>query len=179
MSVASRNVGSARIELVVGDITLQDTGAIVNAANNQLSPGGGVSGAIHRKAGPGLWAECRELGGCATGDAKLTKGYDLKAKYVIHTVGPVYHGSPENPLQLESSYHSSMQVALQNGIKSIAFPSISTGIFGYPVAEAAAIALKTVRDFLTAHPRVELVRFVLFSEPDFKIYRDVMDELFR
>ncbi|NLY38006.1 MAG: O-acetyl-ADP-ribose deacetylase [Firmicutes bacterium] len=177
MSAVGKKIGAAKIELVVGDITLQDTDAIVNAANNRLAPGGGVSGAIHRAAGPGLWEECRKLGGCATGEAKITGGHNLKARHVIHTVGPVYSGSPGDPVQLGNCYRNSLQLALQNGLKTIAFPSISTGIFGYPVDKAAAVALQAVRDFLAQHSGIELVRFVLFSESDFEVYSSALSKL--
>ena len=176
MEVVTRHVGSSRIEIARGDITKQDTEAIVNAANKALSPGGGVSGAIHRAAGPELWEECRKLGGCGTGEAKISGGYRLQAKYVIHTVGPVYSGSEQDPLLLGNSYGSSLKAALKNGIKTIAFPSISTGIFGYPVADAASVALAAVRDFLELHPGIDLVRFVLFSEPDFSVYKKALAE---
>lgn len=123
-----------------------------NAANRKLEPGGGVSGAIHRAAGPSLWGECRLLNGCATGEAKITGGHRLKAKQVIHTVGPVYIGSEQDSLLLRQSYQNSLQVGLDNGVKPISFPSISTGIFGYPVCEAARIALQAVLDFVRTHP---------------------------
>lgn len=177
MEVVTRKVGAAKIEIVRGDITRQDTEAIVNAANNALSPGGGVSGAIHRAAGPELWEECRKLGGCETGEAKISGGYRLPARYVIHTVGPVYSGSEKDPLLLAGSYRNSLQVALEKKIKSVAFPSISTGIYGYPVAEAAAVALRAVHDFLSAQPGIELVRFVLFSDRDFKVYKEALEQL--
>ncbi len=164
-------VGNAKIELLEGDITDQDTDAIVNAANRTLLGGGGVDGAIHRAAGPQLLAECRTLGGCETGDAKITKGYKLKARHVIHTVGPIYHSSGKKaPDLLASCYRRSMEVASQNKLKSIAFPSISTGAYGYPMAEAAPIALKTVIDYLKAHPDIEKVRFVLFGQEAYQAY---------
>ncbi|MFC1525163.1 macro domain-containing protein, partial [Planctomycetota bacterium] len=147
----------SRIEIVQGDITRQAIDAIVNAANNELSPGGGVSGAIHRAAGGGLWNEAKTLGGCQTGQAKLTKGYKLKAKYVIHTVGPVYSGSSEDPKLLASSYRECLRLAASSGIKSIAFPAISTGVFGYPVGDAAKVALKTVADTLEKLSEIDLV----------------------
>lgn len=163
-------IGKSKLELIKDDITKQDTDAIVNAANQYLSPGGGVSGAIHRAAGPGLAEECKKLGGCKTGEAKITKGYNLKAKYVIHTVGPVYSGSDMDKINLAKCYQSSLLVAKQNKLKSISFPSISTGIFGYPVEEAAEIALKTICDFLKENSEIELVRMVLYSQKDYEIY---------
>jgi O-acetyl-ADP-ribose deacetylase (regulator of RNase III) len=161
------------LELVQGDITRQDTDAIVNAANTSLLGGGGVDGAIHRAAGPQLLAECRTLGGCATGDAKVTKGYQLKAKHVIHTVGPVYRrGSKEVQEPLASAYRRSLEVASNNGLKSLAFPSISTGAYGYPVEEASSIALSTVMTYLNEHEDIELVRFVLFSKEVLEAYEE-------
>ncbi len=167
----------SRIEIVQGDITRQAIDAIVNAANNELSPGGGVSGAIHRVAGGGLWNEAKTLGGCQTGQAKLTKGYNLKAKYVIHTVGPVYQGTVDDPRLLASSYRECLRLAASSGIKSIAFPAISTGVFGYPVGDAAKVALKTVVDTLEKLPEIDLVRFVLFSKQSFRVHQDTLREL--
>ena len=163
-------IRNSKLEIIKDDITKQDTDAIVNAANQYLSPGGGVSGAIHRAAGAGLAEECRKLGGCKTGEAKITKGYNLKAKYVIHTVGPVYSGSDMDKINLAKCYKNSLLIAKQNKLKSISFPSISTGIFGYPVEEAAEIALKTIYDFLKENPEIQLVRMVLYSQKDYKIY---------
>lgn len=171
-------VGSARIELVRGDITEQTTDAIVNAANSSLLGGGGVDGAIHRAGGPTILAECRKLGGCATGDAKITTGGKLKARHVIHTVGPVYRsGSRGEPDLLASAYRRSLEVARENRLHSLAFPSISTGAYGYPVDAAARIALRTVRDYLRAHSDVTLVRFVLFSASDLATYSEVLAEI--
>lgn len=171
-------VNNATLELVQGDITQQDIDAIVNAANPSLLGGGGVDGAIHRGAGPELLEECRTLGGCETGDAKITKGYNLKAKHVIHTVGPVYRrDGARAPELLASAYRRSMEVANANGLKSIAFPSISTGAYGYPLNEAAPIALKTVADFLKAHPEIELVRFVLFDGKTLGAYEEALKKL--
>jgi O-acetyl-ADP-ribose deacetylase (regulator of RNase III) len=164
-------INKSVLELVQGDITNQDTDAIVNAANTSLLGGGGVDGAIHRAAGPLLLAECRTLGGCATGDAKITKGYQLKAKHVIHTVGPVYRrGSKEIQELLASAYRRSLEVASKNGLKSVAFPSISTGAYGYPVEEASSIALSTVMTYLDEHEDIEMVRFVLFSKEVLEAY---------
>lgn len=163
---------AGRIELVQGDITRQDTDAIVNAANTTLLGGGGVDGAIHRAGGPAILAECRQLGGCDTGDAKITSGGRLPARHVIHTVGPVYRdgGGREADL-LASAYRRSLEVASANGVRSIAFPSISTGAYRYPIREAAHIAVETVAAYLRHHPEIELVRFVLFAEADLEIYR--------
>lgn len=158
-------INEAIVELLQGDITLQDTDAIVNAANSSLLGGGGVDGAIHRAAGPELLAETRLLGGCKTGDAKLSRGYRLTARYVIHAVGPIYReGDADVPRLLASAYRRSLQVAVEHGITSIAFPAISTGIYGYPLAEAAPTALNTTLDFLKADSQIRLVRFVLFTD---------------
>ncbi len=177
MESVGREFGQSKVEVVRGDITVQDTDAVVNAANRKLEPGGGVSGAIHRAAGPALWGECKHLGGCATGEAIITGGYHLKAKHVIHTVGPVYSGSEQDSVLLRNSYQGSLRVAVEHGLKSVAFPSISTGIFGYPVAEAAGVALQAVRDFLLDYSGIELVRFVLFSDSDFETYHSALQAL--
>src|SRR5678816_825451 len=154
---------AGRLELVRGDITQQDTDAIVNAANTTLLGGGGVDGAIHRAGGPAILAECRTLGGCATGDARITTGGKLRARHVIHTVGPVYRaGGAREAELLASAYRRSLEVASANGIRSLAFPSISTGAYRYPIRDAAGIALMTVTAYLRDHPEIELVRFVLF-----------------
>ena len=171
-------VGESTLELTEGDITQQDTEAIVNAANSSLLGGGGVDGAIHRAAGPELLAETQMLGGCATGEAKLTKGYRLKAKYVIHTVGPVYADAGRHAAdQLASAYRSSLRLASKSGIKSIAFPSISTGAYGYPIAEAARIALDTVAEYLEDHPNIQLVRFVLYGHAACQAYEKALKDL--
>jgi O-acetyl-ADP-ribose deacetylase len=152
-----------RIELAVGDITKLAADAIVNAANSLLLGGGGVDGAIHRAAGPGLLAECRGLGGCPTGEARLTGGHNLPARFVIHTVGPVWRGGAHGEAELLASCHRrSLEIARGLGCRTIAFPAISTGIYGYPVAEAAEIAVDTVREAIAAP--VDLVRFVLFND---------------
>ncbi len=168
-------IDGSTLELVQGDITQQETEAIVNAANPSLLGGGGVDGAIHRAAGPELLEECRKLGGCETGDAKITKGYRLKAKYVIHAVGPIYRKEGNRaPGLLASAYRRSLEVALENGIRSVAFPSISTGAYGYPLEEAAPMALKTVIEFLKAHPEIELVRFVLYDPRTYAAYEKAL-----
>jgi O-acetyl-ADP-ribose deacetylase len=156
-------VNQSIVEIVQGDIVDQDVDAIVNAANSSLLGGGGVDGAIHRAAGPELLAECRTLGGCPAGEARITRGYRLKARHVIHTVGPIYHGRPHEAELLASAYRSSLQLAAHHAIKTIAFPSISTGAYSYPLDQAAPIALRTVEDYLGAHPEIELVRFVLWD----------------
>jgi O-acetyl-ADP-ribose deacetylase (regulator of RNase III) len=171
-------IGNATLELVQGDITQQETDAIVNAANPSLLGGGGVDGAIHRSAGPELLEECRTLGGCETGDAKITKGYNLKAKHIIHTVGPVYRRDGERaPELLASAYRRSLEVASWNGLQSVAFPSISTGAYGYPLDEAAPIALGMVRDYLMDHPEIALVRFVLFDGKTLAAYEEALKKL--
>jgi O-acetyl-ADP-ribose deacetylase (regulator of RNase III) len=171
-------IGQATLELLQGDITDQDTDAIVNAANRTLLGGGGVDGAIHRAAGPQLLAECRNLAGCETGDAKITRGYNLKARHVIHTVGPVYHSAGKKaPELLASCYRRSLEVASANKLKSIAFPSISTGAYGYPLEEAAPIALKTVMDYLKNHLDIQLVRFVLFGQEAYGAYEKALKDL--
>lgn len=172
-------VNGAVIELVQGDITQQDTDAIVNAANQSLLGGGGVDGAIHRAAGPQLLAETRTLGGCQTGDAKITRGYNLKARHVIHAVGPVYRsGDPSIPALLASAYRRSLEVAVENHLQTIAFPAISTGIYGYPLEEVAPIALSAVYNFLAAHNQVKLARFVLFNAPAMAVFNMALQDLF-
>ncbi len=171
-------IGGTTLEILQGDITEQDTEAIVNAANRSLLGGGGVDGAIHRAAGPQLLEECRKLGGCETGDAKITKGYRLKARYVIHTVGPIYPAEGEKAGELLAScYRRSLEVARENGLQSIAFPSISTGAYGYPLQEAAPIALKTIMDYVRIHEEIRLVRLVLFVPEVYKAYEKALKEL--
>ena len=161
-----------RIRVVRGDITTQDVEALVNAANTSLLGGGGVDGAIHRAAGPGLLAECRTLGGCHVGDAKITRGFGLVAKWVIHTVGPVWQGGgAEEPKLLASAYRRSLEEAVKVGAKSVAFPAISTGAYGYPKEAAAKVAAAVVRDFLAMHPQIEEVRLVCFSEDSAQAHR--------
>jgi O-acetyl-ADP-ribose deacetylase (regulator of RNase III) len=170
-------IKQSRLELIQGDITHQDTDAIVNAANTSLLGGGGVDGAIHRAAGPELLAECRSLGGCPTGDAKITQGYRLKSRHIIHTVGPVYRGSPHDAELLASCYQRSLHLAALNHLRSVAFPSISTGAYGYPVDEAAPIALGVVVEFLNTPTSIELVRFVLFDRLTFQAYERALERL--
>lgn len=154
-----------RLQTVLGDITKQSVDAIVNAANCSLLGGGGVDGAIHRAAGPELLAECRMLHGCETGRAKITKGYKLPAKHVIHTPGPVWHGGNNGEAELLAScYRSCLTLASENGCKTVDFPSISTGVYHFPLDKAAAIASKTIKEYLDAHPEIERVRMVCFDE---------------
>lgn len=165
-----------RIELFKGDITKLKVDAIVNAANTSLLGGGGVDGAIHRAAGKALLDECRTLNGCETGDAKITKGYNLPAKYVIHTVGPVWHGGQlGEPEKLASCYRRSMQVAIENNVKTIAFPNISTGVYGFPKKEAAEIAINEISRFLTYHNAIEKVIFCVFDDDNFSIYHNLLN----
>jgi O-acetyl-ADP-ribose deacetylase (regulator of RNase III) len=165
------------IELIQGDITKLSGDAIVNAANNSLLGGGGVDGAIHRAAGPQLLEECRRLKGCRTGQAKITKGYQLPARYVIHTVGPVWRGGRmREEALLRDAYQNSLRLAAEHGLKTVAFPNISTGVYGFPKGRAAAIAIKTVMEFLNEHPEVEKVVFVCFDRENFEIYERALAE---
>jgi O-acetyl-ADP-ribose deacetylase (regulator of RNase III) len=165
----------SRIDIVRGDITKLDVDAIVNAANTTLLGGGGVDGAIHRAAGPALLAECRTLCGCKPGGAKLTRGYRLPARFVVHTVGPVWRGGQSGePKILANCYRNSLQLAVENEIKTIAFPAISCGAYGYPIPEAAQIALKTTRDFLATDDSIDKVVFVLWGEDIYDAYRRLL-----
>lgn len=164
-----------KIELYHGDITRLEVDAVVNAANTTLLGGGGVGGAIHRAAGPQLLAECRTLNGCATGSAKITKGYNLPARFVIHTVGPVWKGGNHGEAEkLASCYRWSLQLAVGNGLKTIAFPNISTGVYHFPKEQAARIALDEVTRFVEQHPEIEKVIFCVFDEENYQIYHKLM-----
>jgi O-acetyl-ADP-ribose deacetylase len=171
-------VGASTLELVEGDITRQDTDAIVNAANTALRPGGGVDGAIHRAGGPAIEAACRQLGGCPTGEARITTGGNLKARHVIHTVGPVYRdGRHREPELLASCYRESLKLASARGLKTIAFPSISTGVYGYPLADAARVAITAITGYLSQHPEIQQVRLVLFGSAAYQAYAEALEEL--
>lgn len=165
------------ITLYRGDITKLELDAIVNAANKTLLGGGGVDGAIHHAAGEKLLEECRTLYGCETGDAKITKGYKLPSKFVIHTVGPVFNGGAFNEAKkLSSCYKRSLEVAIENEIKTIAFPNISTGVYGYPKQEAAEIAIQTVKEFIVSNKSIEQVIFCVFDDENFKIYNNLLNQ---
>jgi len=166
---------SDRIELIRGDITTFKVDAIVNAANKSLLGGGGVDGAIHRAAGPDLEKECSKLDGCKTGDAKITKGYDLKAQYVIHTVGPIWMGGMKDEhALLASCYQNSLRLANEKKIRTVAFPGISTGVYGFPKDQAAFIALTETKRFLKKNSFPEKVLFVIFDEDNFKLYQSLL-----
>lgn len=173
-------VSQTTINLVGGDITRETVDAIVNAANSSLMGGGGVDGAIHRAGGPAILAECKEIrrtrGECATGEAVSTIAGNLPAKHVIHTVGPVWHGgSKGEPEKLASAYRNSLKEAVKLGVKSVAFPSISTGIYSYPVDKAAEIAIKTIAEFCKSNPQLEEVRFVLFDDTTFQAFKRALE----
>ena len=167
-----------KIEIIQGDITKQAVDAIVNAANCSLLGGGGVDGAIHRAAGPELLAECRTLGGCKTGEAKITKGYKLPARFVIHTPGPVWHGGNNGEAdKLRSCYRNCLVLASDNGCKTVDFPSISTGVYHFPLEKASEIAIKTISEYLFEHPEIERVRMVCFDERTKGFYEKVLEKL--
>ena len=167
-----------RIQVIQGDITRQEADAIVNAANTSLLGGGGVDGAIHRAAGPELLAECRTLHGCATGKAKITGGYRLPAKYVIHTPGPIWHGGGQGEeALLASCYRSCLELASENGCETVDFPSISTGVYHFPLERASGIAIGTIADYLAGHPEIRRVRMVCFDERTRDCYQRALDAL--
>jgi O-acetyl-ADP-ribose deacetylase len=171
---------AVRMTVVQGDITRQKVDAIVNAANERLLGGGGVDGAIHRAAGPELKEECRKIGGCPTGEARITKGYRLPARHVIHTVGPVWHGGDRGePEKLASCYRSTLRLAVENGVRTVAFPGISTGVYGYPLEDATRVAVTTVRACLADMPSIEEVRFVTFGDEATRTAERVLAELGR
>ena len=173
-------ISGKTLELIQGDITNETTDVIVNAANNGLRGGGGVDGAIHAAAGPSVMKECEAIGGCATGSAVITNAGNLKVRKIIHTVGPIYRaGKIHVRHNLVSAYESSLELAVKNGLKSISFPSISTGAYGYPIVEASRVALETIIKFLSERSGIELVRIVLFSERDFDAYSDMLRRLTR
>ena len=171
------NITKRRIKLIQADITTMEVDAIVTAANESLLGGGGVDGAIHCGAGPELLKECRTIGGCKTGQAKITNGYNLKAKYVIHTVGPVCRlGRNGEPQLLASFYRSCLQLTVENQIQTIAFPSISTGVYGYPILQASQIAVTEISYFLVNNPLIKQVSFVCFSSKDLYVFKSLLQE---
>lgn len=165
------------LEVERGDITLETTDAIVNAANARLAGGGGVDGAIHRAGGPEIMAECRKLGGCPTGFAVVTTAGKLKAKWVIHAVGPIHSGLPDDAKQLASAYRNSLKRAVEKKAESVSFPSISTGVYGYPIEEACPIALQTCAEFAQKTPTIRTIRFIVFSDKDFAVYIKHLERL--
>ncbi len=171
-------INNSILSLVEGDITNEETDAIVNAANTRLMGGAGVDGAIHRAGGPSIMEECRKIGGCPTGQAVITTGGNLKAKYVIHTVGPVYKdGTKGESKLLKSAYQESLKLASARRLKSISFPAISAGIYGYPINKAANIALRTAIDYLKEYTDIELIRFVLFGSKVYNIFSEELEKL--
>ena len=165
-----------RIELLQADITKLNVDAIVNAANSSLLGGGGVDGAIHRAAGPGLLEECRQLKGCKTGEAKITKGYLLPASYVIHTVGPVWHGGAHHERDLlKSCYANSVKIAVEHQLTTIAFPNISTGVYGFPKVEACHIAVATIKGLLAIYPSLQIIYFVCFDDDNYQLYQQALE----
>ncbi len=167
-----------RLQVWKGDITILKVDAIVNAANRSLLGGGGVDGAIHRAAGPELLKECRTLGGCPTGEARITRGYNLPARYIIHTVGPVYSRSnPEVARLLAACYKNSLELAVEHELSSLAFPAISCGVYGYPVNEAGGIAVNTVKNFLEDHAAIGKVIFAVFSDHDYQVYQSIINKI--
>ena len=172
--------GNTLLSLVQGDITEQEVDGIVNAANNQLAGGGGVDGAIHRAGGPEIMAECRKIGGCPTGQAVITTGGNLPAQKVIHTVGPIYGRQSNSAELLSTCYANSMRLAMEHGLRSLAFPSISTGVYGYPVDKAAEVALGAIATEIKEHPQAfDEVRMVLFSKDDLDVYSAALAKLFQ
>lgn len=169
--------GDYSLEIKTGDITREDVDAVVNAANERLAPGGGVAGAIHRAAGPALWEACEPLGGCATGEAKITDGFELPARWIVHTVGPVYGRDDPAPELLASCYRRSLDLADDAGARSIAFPALSTGAFGYPLEDAAEVALATLLDTLPQQRHLREARLVLFSDSDREVHERVLARL--
>ena len=167
----------AKLEIRQGDIAKLDVDAIVNAANTSLLGGGGVDGAIHRAAGPGLLEECRSIGGCPTGEARITKGYNLPARHVIHTVGPVFSGKPRDETLLRGCYRNSLVLAVENGVHSIAFPAISCGVYGYPIDQACTIAIDTTCEFLKVNHSIDKVVFILFSSDHLGIYEKLIKSI--
>jgi O-acetyl-ADP-ribose deacetylase (regulator of RNase III) len=170
-------INKATLELIQADITTLDVDTIVNAANNSLLGGGGVDGAIHRAAGPQLLAECRTLHGCETGEAKITKGYRLKARHVIHTVGPIYSGSPRDAELLSSAVRNSLRLADEYQLKSIAFPAISTGVYGYPLREAARVILSTIIAYLNSETQLTRVVMCLYDQRALNIFDETLAQI--
>lgn len=170
-------MSSSKIILCRDDITKMNVDAIVNAANSRLAGGGGVDGAIHRAAGPELLKECQSLNGCKTGSAKITRGYNLPAKFVIHAVGPVWRGGDNNEAELlKSCYQTSLAIAVENGCRNIAFPNISTGIYGYPKEKAAKVAIGAVKEFIKTNPELKEIYFVCFDDENYAIYDEILNE---